>query len=100
MNNNKNGFILLTNKPVLDIFTTNFWNSKKIYKKLFMDLSNKLIPTEIQTIIKVFFIRIFPFNFDRWAPKYPPVKKPIINTINIFDGTDPILAKNTAPIKF
>ena len=65
-----------------------------------MDLINKLIPTKIQTVIKVFLIRIFPFNFDRWAPKYPPVNEPIINTINIFEGTDPILAKKTAPIKF
>ena len=65
-----------------------------------MDLINKLIPTKIQTVIKVFLIRIFPFNFDRWAPKYPPVKEPIINNINIFDGTDPILAKKTAPTKF
>ena len=65
-----------------------------------MDLSNKLIPTKMQTVIKVFFIRIFPFNFDRWAPKYPPVKEPISNTINIFEGTDPILVKKTAPIKF
>ena len=65
-----------------------------------MDLINKLIPTKIQTVIKVFLIRIFPFNFDRWAPKYPPVKEPIINTINIFIGTDPILAKKTAPTKF
>ena len=65
-----------------------------------MDLISKLIPTKMQTVIKVFLIRIFPFNFDRWAPKYPPVKEPIINTINIFEGTDPILAKKTAPIKF
>ena len=65
-----------------------------------MDLINKLIPTKIQTVIKVFLIRIFPFKFDRWAPKYPPVKEPIISTINTFEGTDPILAKNTAPIKF
>ena len=65
-----------------------------------MDLINKLIPTKIQTVMKVFLIRVFPFNFDRWAPKYPPVKEPIINTINIFKGTDPILAKKTAPIKF
>ena len=65
-----------------------------------MDFINKLIPTKIQTVIKVFLIRIFPFNFDRWAPKYPPVKEPIINTINTFEGTDPILAKKTAPIKF
>ena len=65
-----------------------------------MDLINKLVPTKIQTVIKVFLIRIFPFNFDKWAPKYPPVKEPIINTINIFEGTDPILAKKTAPTKF
>ena len=71
-----------------------------IYKKLFMDLSNKLIPTKIQTVVKVFLINLFPFNFDKWAPKYPPVKEPIINIINIFEGTDPILIKKTAPIKF
>ena len=65
-----------------------------------MDLNNKLIPTKIQTVIKVFLIKIFPFNFDKWAPKYPPVKEPIINTINIFEGTDPILDKKTAPTKF
>ena len=65
-----------------------------------MDLINKLIPTKIQTVIKVFFIRVFPFIFDRWAPKYPPEKEPIINTINIFGGTDPNLVKKTAPIKF
>ena len=65
-----------------------------------MDLTNKLIPTKMQTVIKVFLIIIFPFNFDRWAPKYPPEKEPIINTINIFEGTDPILAKKTAPTKF
>ena len=65
-----------------------------------MDLINKLIPTKIQTVMKVFLISIFPFNFDKWAPKYPPVKEPIINTINIFEGTDPILVKNSAPIKF
>jgi len=65
-----------------------------------MDLINKLIPTKIQTVIKVFLISIFPFNFDRWAPKNPPVKAPIIKTINKLNGTDPILAKNTAPTKF
>ena len=65
-----------------------------------MDLINKLMPTKIQTVIKVFLIRIFPFNFERWAPKNPPVKEPIIKTINKFNGTDPILAKNTAPTKF
>ena len=65
-----------------------------------MDLINKLIPTKIQTVIKVFFIRLFPFNFDRWAPKNPPVNEPIIKNINKLNGTDPILAKNTAPTKF
>ena len=65
-----------------------------------MDLINKLIPTKIQTVIKVFLISIFPVNFDRWAPKNPPVKEPIIKTINKLNGTDPILAKNTAPTKF
>ena len=65
-----------------------------------MDLINKLIPTRRQTVVKVFLISIFPFNFDKWAPKYPPVKEPIINIINIFEGTGPILAKETAPRKF
>jgi len=65
-----------------------------------MDLINKLIPTKIQTVMNVFLIRILPFNFDRWAPKYPPVNEPIINNINIFEGTEPILAKKTAPTKF
>ena len=65
-----------------------------------MDLINKLIPTKIHTVVKVFLINIFPFNFDKWAPKYPPVKEPIINAINIFEGTHPILIKETAPIKF
>ena len=65
-----------------------------------MDLINRLIPTKIQTAVKVFLISIFPFNFDKWAPKYPPVKEPTINSIKIFKGTDPILVKKTAPIKF
>ena len=65
-----------------------------------MDLINKLIPTKIQTIIKVCLISIFPFNIDRWAPKNPPGKEPIIKTINKLNGTDPIVAKNTAPTKF
>ena len=77
-----------------------YWYSQLIYKKLFMDLINKLIPTKIQTVVKVFLINIFPFNFDKCAPKYPPVKEPIINIIKIFEGTDPILVKKTAPIKF
>ena len=65
-----------------------------------MDLINKLIPTKIQTVVKVFLINILPFNSDKWAPKYPPVKEPIINNINIFEGIDPILLKKTAPVKF
>ena len=65
-----------------------------------MDLINKLIPTKIQTVVKVFLINIFPFNFDKCAPKYPPVKEPINNITNIFEGTDPIFVKKTAPIKF
>ena len=65
-----------------------------------MDLKSKLIPTKRQTIVKVFFINKFPFNFDKWAPKYPPVKEPIINIINTFKETDPILLKKTAPVRF
>ena len=65
-----------------------------------MDLINKLIPTNRQTDVKVFLIRIFPFNFDKWAPKYPPVKEPIIKIINVFEGIDPILLKKIAPVKF
>ena len=65
-----------------------------------MDLINKLVPTKMQTVMKVFLIRTFPFNFDRWAPKNPPVKEPINNTTSIFEGTDPILVKKTPPIKF
>ena len=49
-----------------------------------MDLIDKLIPTNRQTNVKVFLINKFPFNFDKWAPKYPPVKDPIINNINVF----------------
>ena len=65
-----------------------------------MDLINKLIPNKIETVLKDFFISLLPLNFDRWAPKYPPVKEPIINSINIFEGIDPILLKKTAPVKF
>ena len=65
-----------------------------------MDFINKLIPTNRQTVVKHFLITKFPFNFDKWAPKYPPVKEPIIKTINIFEGTDPILLKKIAPVKF
>ena len=65
-----------------------------------MDFINKLIPTKRQTVVKHFLITIFPFNFDKWAPKYPPTKEPIINIINIFEGTDPILLRKIAPVKF
>ena len=65
-----------------------------------MDLNNKLIPIKRQTEVKVFLINLFPFNFDKWAPRYPPVKEPIINKANIFKGIDPILLKKIAPVKF
>ena len=65
-----------------------------------MDLINKLIPTKRQTNVKVFLTNVFPFSLDKWAPKYPPVKEPTINNSNIFEGTDPILLKNIAPVKF
>ena len=65
-----------------------------------MDFINKLIPTNRQTVVKHFFISMFPFNFDKWAPKYPPAKEPIINIINKFEETDPILLRKIAPVKF
>ena len=65
-----------------------------------MDLINKLIPIKRQTVVNVFLISIFPFNFDKCTPTNPPEKEPIINIINRFEGTDPILVKKTAPIKF
>ena len=65
-----------------------------------MDLINKLIPTKIQTVIKVYLIRILPFNFDKWAPKYPPEKEPSINISNVFEGIVPILLKKIAPVRF
>ena len=65
-----------------------------------MDFVNKLIPTNKQTVVKLFLITIFPFNFDKWAPKYPPRKEPIINIINKFGGTDLILLRKIAPVKF
>ena len=65
-----------------------------------MDSTNKLMPTNRQTVVKHLLMTIFPFNFDKWAPKYPPTKEPIINIINKFEGTDPILLKKIAPVKF
>ena len=58
------------------------------------------MPTKIHRVVKVFLISIFPFNFDKWAPKYPPVKEPINSSINIFEGIDPILLIKMAPVKF
>ena len=68
--------------PALEFLPKSTAILQSFYKKLFMDLINKLIPTKIQTVIKVFLISKFPFNFDRCAPKNPPVKEPIIKTIN------------------
>ena len=65
-----------------------------------MDLIIKLIPTKKQTIVKVFLINVFPFNLDKWAPRNPPVKEPIINSINTFKGTGSILLKKIAPVRF
>ena len=56
-----------------------------------MDFTNKLMPTNRQTVVKHFLITIFPFNFDKWVPKNPPTKEPIINIINKLEGTEPIL---------
>ena len=55
----------LTNKISFDSLPNCIVILNLFYKKLFMDLINKLMPTKIQTVMKVFLIRIFPFNFDR-----------------------------------
>ena len=65
-----------------------------------MDLINKLSPTDKQTKVKVFFINVLPFKFDRWAPKNPPVKEPSVIRINRFKGTKPILLRIIAPTAF
>ena len=65
-----------------------------------MDFTNKLMPTNRQTVVKHLLMTIFPFNFDKWAPKYPPTKEPIINIINKFEEIDPILVRKIAPVKF
>ena len=36
--------------------------NKLIYKKLIIDFINKLIPTARHTNVKVFLIKVFPFN--------------------------------------
>ena len=58
------------------------------------------MPTKRQTVAKDFLVSTFPFNFDKWVPKYPPKKEPIINITSIFVGNNPILLKNIAPVKF
>ena len=58
---------------------------------------NKVIPTERQTIVNVFLINLFPFNFDKWAPKYPPVRQLLVG--NIFDGIGDI-SQNNRSMKF
>ena len=73
---------------------------KLVYKLNNIDLRIKLIPTKKQIRVKVFLTNIFPFNFDRWAPKYPPVKEPINNIINKLEDKEPILLKKIAPVKF
>ena len=50
--------------------------------------------------MKLFLINVFPFNFDRWAPKKPPIKDPINSNNNISGGTEPTLTKKIAPVKF
>jgi len=55
----------LTDKISLDSLPNCIAILNLFYKKLFMDLINKLMPTKIQTVIKVFLISIFPFNFDK-----------------------------------
>ena len=58
------------------------------------------MPTQKHTSVKVFLIKVLPFNWDKWAPKKPPEKEPNINNNNVSKGTDPILLKNIAPVKF
>ena len=43
---------------------------------------------------------LFPFKFDKWAPKYPPEKEPNIRITNKFVGIEPILLRKNAPIAF
>ena len=52
------------------------------------------------TRVKVFLINLFPFKFDKCAPKTPPKKEPSVNKISKFRGTDSILNKHNAPIAF
>ena len=52
------------------------------------------------TRVKVFLINLFPFKFDKCAPKTPPKKEPSVNKISKFRGTDSILNKHNAPTAF
>ena len=61
---------------------------------------NKLSPISKQTTVKIFLISLFPFNLDKWAPRYPPVKEPNIRMTNKFIGKEPIRLKKNAPIAF
>ena len=54
----------------------------------------------MHTNVKVFLISLFPFKFDKWAPKYPPVKDPKIRINNKLVGMIPILLRKNAPIAF
>ena len=65
-----------------------------------MDLIDKQIPTIRETSVKVLLINLFPFNFDKWAPKNPPIKEPDINNNIILNDNGPILLKKIAPVKF
>ena len=67
---------------------------------MIIDFINKLNPTKRQTEVKVLLINLLPFILDKWAPKYPPVKEPIINKNNISEENDPNLLNNIAPVKF
>ena len=51
------------------------------------------MPANKQTIRNIFLIKLFPFNIDKWAPKYPHVNEHINNSTKIFNGTNPILIK-------
>ena len=59
-----------------------------------MNFINKLTPTKKQTNVNVFLIKIFPFIFDKCAPKYPPAKEPIINNISSNNYTQDEINEN------
>ena len=51
------------------------------------------------TRVKVFLINLFPFKFDKCAPKTPPKKEPSVNKISKFRGTDSILNKHNSSLQ-